>query len=78
MGYDPFAPSLAYEVEQAIEQAGRAAEAAGKIIGGFFGLISPELRKQRMAQGYRLFMFGNEFNMMARTGRQVLQSLGRG
>ena len=78
MGHDPFAASLHDDVDEAIAHAGQAALKTGKIAGGFFGLISPERLEQRVKQGYRLFMFGHEFRMMARTGQQLLASLGRG
>ena len=67
------------EAFDAVEASGKpvAASVTGKVIGGFFGLISPESLEQRMAQGYRLFVCGHEFRMMAKTGRQLMQSLGR-
>ena len=78
MGYDPMKRPLADEVEQAIERAAEAAKATGKIIGGFFGPISPDVLDERVSQGYRLFVLGNEFYMMMKAGPALLESLGRG
>jgi len=77
LGHNPMQPPMADEVEQAIERAGVAAKEAGKIIGGFFGGISREVFDKRVEQGYQLFLFGQEFRLIALAGQELLKSLGR-
>ena len=76
MGYDPLERPLSDEVEAAIERAAAAAKATGKIIGGFFGPMSPELLEKYVSQGHRLFVLANELYMMKQAGPALLESLG--
>lgn len=78
MGYNPLAGPLSDEVEDAIARAGAAAQAAGKIAGGFFGPVARDVFDRRVAQGYRIFLFGHEFRLIQQAGQQLLESLGRG